>query len=69
MLETKIDVTGSSLTVTASDNQNGVAGGKNVRFSMNGNISPAFTYGGSAADVRIIKENPVSRNVLAYQCF
>lgn len=52
MLETKIDVTGSSLTVTASDNQNGVAGGKNVRFSMNGNISPAFTYGGSAADVR-----------------
>lgn len=52
LLETKIDVTGSSLTVTASDNQNGVAGGKNVRFSMNGNISPAFTYGGSVADVR-----------------
>lgn len=52
MLQTKIDVTGSSLSVSATETQKGVAGRKSVRFSMDGKISPAFTYGGPVGDVR-----------------
>ncbi|XP_061189118.1 fibrocystin-L-like [Saccostrea echinata] len=52
LLKTKVDASGSSLSVTATETQKGVAGGQRVRFSMSGNISPAFTYGGALADVQ-----------------
>ncbi|XP_048777455.2 fibrocystin-L-like isoform X3 [Ostrea edulis] len=56
MLQTKIDVTGSSLSVSATETQKGVAGRKSVRFSMDGKISPAFTYGGPVGDVQAAVE-------------